>query len=42
MRKRYDRAALLARIGDQNLPDLLPKLAKAEGCLLTGGGRFSA
>lgn len=35
MRRRYDKAALIARIGDQNLPDLLPKLAKAEGCQLT-------
>jgi hypothetical protein len=35
MRKRYDKAALIARIGDQNLPDLLPKLAKAEGCQFT-------
>jgi hypothetical protein len=35
MRKRYDKAALIARSGDQNLPDLLPKLAKAEGCQFT-------
>jgi hypothetical protein len=35
MRRRYDKAALIARIGDQNLPDLLPKLARAEGCSFT-------
>ncbi|GGD41777.1 hypothetical protein [Aureimonas glaciei] len=35
MRRRYVKAALLARIGDQNLPDLLPKFARAEGCTFT-------
>ena len=32
MKRRYDRQALLARIGDHDLPSLLRKLAAAEGC----------
>lgn len=30
--KRYDRLALMAKIGDHDLPSLLRKLAGAEGC----------
>lgn len=35
LKKQYDAKALLDRIGDERMPSLLPRLARANGCTKT-------